>query len=75
LGKSSGGAFNAGVISTHSQVTLLHPLTPQSLFCEQNENKFRGMIHNSVTHNGHGPTLAMEGHSEEKEEDFRDSSK
>ncbi len=62
-------------LHVHSQVTLLHPSTPQSLFCKQSENKFRGMMHNNATHSGHGHTLAMEGHCEEEEEDFRDSSK
>jgi hypothetical protein len=33
------------------------------------------MIRNNVTHTGHGPSLSMEGHCEEEEEDFKDNSK
>ncbi len=76
MGRSSGGAFDGAAISTHSQATALDPSTRQSLICKQGENKLRGTIHSNLTHTGRGPTLAMEGHGEEEEEeDLRDSSK
>ncbi len=63
------------MISTHSQATLLHLSIPRFLICKQSKNKFQGMIRNNVTHTGHGPSLSMEGHCEEEEEDFKDNSK
>jgi hypothetical protein len=59
-----------------ARAAALDPSTPQSLVCKQGENKLRGTIHSNLTHTGRGPTLAMEGHGEEEEEeDLRDSSK
>jgi hypothetical protein len=59
-----------------ARAAALDPSTPQSLICKQGENKLRGTIHSNLTHTGRGPTLAMEGHGEEEEEeDLRDSSK
>jgi hypothetical protein len=59
-----------------ARAAALDPSTPQSLVCKQGENKLRGTIHINLTHTGRGPTLVMEGHGEEEEEeDFRDSSK
>jgi len=57
------------------RAAALDPSTPQSPICKQGENKLRGTIHSNLTHTGRGPTLAMEGHGEEEEEDLRDSSK
>ncbi len=76
MGRSSGGAFDGGAISAHCQAAALDPSTPESLICKQGENKLRGTIHSNLTHTGRGPTLAMQGHGrEEEEEDLRDSSK
>jgi hypothetical protein len=76
LGRSSGGAFDGGAISTHSQAIMFDPLTPQSLICKQGENKLRSTIHNNLTHIGFNPILAMEGHDEEEEQkDFKDNNK
>jgi len=58
-----------------ARAAALDPSTPQSLICKQGENKLRGTVHSNLTHTGRGPTLAMEGHGEEEEEDLRDSSK
>ncbi len=59
-----------------ARAAALDPSTPQSLVCKQGENKLRGTIHINLTHTGRGPTLVMEGHGEEEEEeDLRDSSK
>jgi hypothetical protein len=77
LGRSSGGASDGGAISAQSQAAALDPSTPQFLICKQGKNKLRGTIHSNLTHTGRGPTLAMEGHGDEEEEedDLRDSNK
>jgi hypothetical protein len=64
-------------MSAHSQAAALDPSTPPSLICKQGENELRGTIHSNLTHTGRGPTLGMEGHGEEEEEeeDLRDNSK
>ncbi len=67
MGRSSGGAFDGGAISAHSQAAALDPSTPQSLICKQGKNNLRGTIHSNLTHTVRGPTLAMEGHGEEEE--------
>jgi hypothetical protein len=67
--RSSEGALDGAAISPHSQAATLNHLTPQSLICKQRDNNLRGMIHSNLTHTSRSPTLGMQGHGEEEDEE------